>query len=219
MLELLSLLVHAVPRHAERLGEVELEQAVVAQHRERHPYPGAREPDAVVGLGRHVESLRDRGRGHRSVGALADRPDRLRVVLDGVRDLAGVAARGGHQSDTISPVRYITVSPVSRPATPSGCSRRPAPSRMAGAIWTTTCAMAPAPTPNMSAARLGLKADAPIQAPSTAGAPARSPSSASRRSRACRSCATGATIASPSVVLWSANPTTSVAPRASEPTA
>ena len=65
----------------------------------------------------------------------------------------------------------------------------------------------------------GLNADAPIQAPSTAGAPASSPSSASRRSRACRSCATGATIARPSVVLWSAKPTTSVAPSASEPTA
>ena len=36
MLERLGLLVHAVPRHAELLDEVELEQAVVAQHLERH---------------------------------------------------------------------------------------------------------------------------------------------------------------------------------------
>ena len=62
----------------------------------------------------------------------------------------------GHQSDTISPVTYITPRPVSRPATASGWSRRPAPSRMPGAICTMTWAIAPAPTPNMSAARLGL---------------------------------------------------------------
>ena len=37
MLEHLGLVVHAVPRHAERLGQVELQQPVVAQHLERHP--------------------------------------------------------------------------------------------------------------------------------------------------------------------------------------
>ena len=36
VLEHLGLLVDAVPRHAERLGQVELEQAVVADHLERH---------------------------------------------------------------------------------------------------------------------------------------------------------------------------------------
>ena len=35
VLERLGLLVHAVPRHAEVLGEVELEQAVVAQDLQR----------------------------------------------------------------------------------------------------------------------------------------------------------------------------------------
>ena len=70
----------------------------------------------------------------------------------------------------------------------------------------------------MSAARLGSKADAPIHAPRIAGAPAIRPSSASRASRGLRS-ATGATIASPSVVLWIAKPTTSAAPSASDPTA
>ena len=37
MLERLGLLVHAIPRHAEMLGQVELEQPVVAQHLERDP--------------------------------------------------------------------------------------------------------------------------------------------------------------------------------------
>ena len=37
VLERLGLLVHAVPRHAEVLGQVELEQPVVAQHLEREP--------------------------------------------------------------------------------------------------------------------------------------------------------------------------------------
>ena len=41
VLEHLGLVVHAVPGHAERLGEVELEQAVVAQHLERHRAPAA----------------------------------------------------------------------------------------------------------------------------------------------------------------------------------
>ena len=80
--------------------------------------------------------------------------------------------------------------------------------------------MAPAPTPNISAARLGLNAEAPIQAPSTAGRAGEEPEQReAAQPRAARSCATGATIASPSVVLWSAKPTTSVAPSASEPTA
>ena len=37
VLEHLGLVVDAVPRHAERLGEVELEQPVVAQDLERDP--------------------------------------------------------------------------------------------------------------------------------------------------------------------------------------
>ena len=35
VLEHLGLVVHAVPRHAERLGEVELDQPVMADHLER----------------------------------------------------------------------------------------------------------------------------------------------------------------------------------------
>ena len=42
VLEHLGLLVHAVPRHPERLGQVELEQPVVAEHLERHALARAR---------------------------------------------------------------------------------------------------------------------------------------------------------------------------------
>ena len=41
VLEHLGLVVDAVPRHAERLGQVQLQQPVVAQHLERDP-PAAR---------------------------------------------------------------------------------------------------------------------------------------------------------------------------------
>ena len=79
-----------------------------------------------------------------------------------------------------------------------------------------TCAIAPAPAPNRNAATELLNAAAPIHAPSTAGAPATSPSSARRLSDGFAS-AIGATIASPSVVLCSAKPTTRNAPSASAP--
>ena len=50
MLEHLGLVVHPIPGHAERLGQEQLEQAVVAQHLERHTLARRREPDAAVGL-------------------------------------------------------------------------------------------------------------------------------------------------------------------------
>ena len=51
VLEHLGLVVHAIPGHAERLGQVELEQAVVAQDLERHPDARAAVScDAAVGL-------------------------------------------------------------------------------------------------------------------------------------------------------------------------
>ena len=50
MLEHLGLVVDAIPRHAERLGEVELEQAVVAQHLERDALAVGGQRDALVGL-------------------------------------------------------------------------------------------------------------------------------------------------------------------------
>ena len=49
VLERLGLVVHAVPRHAEVLGEVELEQPVVAQHLERDALAGPGQLDALVG--------------------------------------------------------------------------------------------------------------------------------------------------------------------------
>jgi len=113
-------------------------------------------------------------------------------------------------------VANMSAIPASSPLTATGCSVRPSPSRNDGVSWTITCTIAPAPNPNRKAATLELNAAAPIQAPSTAGAPAISPSSANRASVG-RRCAIGATIASPSVVLWSAKPTTRNAPSASAP--
>ena len=102
----------------------------------------------------------------------------------------------------------------------SGCSSRPAPSRIGGASWTITCAIAPAPKPNRNAAMLGLerrRADPRAEHRGRAGDQPEQREPARRRAAASR--ATGATIASPSVVLWSAKPTTSEAPSASDPTA
>src|ERR687892_143681 len=217
---------------SERVGQVQLEQAVVAQHLERHALARAREPHAVVGLSggeahrlepldhgrggrrRHLEPFGDRRGGHGLRAALRERPDRLRVVLHGIGDLGP----HGHHTLTRRPVAYMTSRPARRPALTSGLSSRPSRSRTCGRIWTITWAMAPAPTPNRSAATLGWKAEAPIHAPSTAGAPASRPSRASRPSES-RARAVGATMARPSVVLWRAKPTTSAAPSASDPTA
>ncbi len=57
---------------------------------------------------------------------------------------------------------------------------RPARSRIEGASCWITCTIAPAPAPSRNAARLELKAEAPIQAPRMAGAPAIRPRTASR---------------------------------------
>src|SRR6185295_14239595 len=209
----LGLLVYAVPRHVELLGEVELEQPVVAQHLERHLLAGRGELHAAVGhvlgqaeLGELLDHPRGRSGsdvqavgevvgGDRLAGAALERVDRLRVVLDGL----GRA----HHTATSRLVANISSSPASRPAIAGGCSVRPDSLRSDGASWTITCTIAPAPNPNRKAARLALNAAAPIHAPSTAGAPAIKPSSRSRRGVGCR-LAIGATIASPSVVLCSA---------------
>ena len=106
--------------------------------------------------------------------------------------------------------------PARRPPTAAGCSVLPCSSRSDGASCTMTWTIAPAPKPKRNAAIERLNAAAPIQAPSTAGAPATSPSTASRPI-VMRSCAIGATIASPSVVLCSAKPMTRNAPSASAP--
>ena len=87
VLERLGLLVHAVPRHAELLGEVELEQPVVAQHLERDALAVGRQLHAVV---RHVldqpalgelldHRRRRRRRDAEALGEVVGR-DRLAVV-------------------------------------------------------------------------------------------------------------------------------------------
>ena len=87
--------------------------------------------------------------------------------------------------------------PASMPRTLDGWSRRPSGSRIAGASWTITRAIAPTPTPKSSAARLGSKAAAPIQAPRIAGAPAIRPRPSSRAKLGGAPSRSGATIASP----------------------
>jgi hypothetical protein len=150
VLERLGLVVHAVPRHAEVLGEVELEQAVVAQHLERDAL-------ALVGQlhargrararrGRSRRALQHRRRRRRrdaeplgervrpdglAVRAALERVDRLRVVLDASPWLA--ARR--HQTLTSRPVANISARPASSPPTATGCSggpRRRAASARAG---------------------------------------------------------------------------------------
>ena len=102
VLEHLGLVVHAVPRHAELLGEVQLEQPVVAQHLERDA-PARRRSAARRGrararrararracltiaeadAGRDAEALGERVRRDGAAAAPLERVDRLRVVLDG----------------------------------------------------------------------------------------------------------------------------------------
>ena len=69
VLEHLGLVVDAVPRHPERLGEERLDQAVMAHHLEREPLARRREAHAVVGLVPHqarlVQALQHRGHGRR----------------------------------------------------------------------------------------------------------------------------------------------------------
>ena len=57
MLEHLGLRVDAVPRHAELLGEVQLEQPVMADDLERQAEAGRRELHAAVGLVAHETHL------------------------------------------------------------------------------------------------------------------------------------------------------------------
>ena len=101
VLEHLGLVVDTVPRHVERLGEVQLEQPVVAQHLERDAHALGGQPHALVGHVRdepELVELADHSRGRRrrdietlgqSVGrhgparALTELVDRLGVVLDG----------------------------------------------------------------------------------------------------------------------------------------
>src|ERR671918_545902 len=105
------------------------------------------------------------------------------------------------------------------PPTLAGYRARPARSRIAGTSCTMTCTIAPIPTPISNAANSGLYAEAPMNAPRIAGAPAMRPRAASLASDGRGWALSGATIAKPSVVLCSAKPKTRNAPSASSPTA
>ena len=100
VLEHLGLLVDPVVGHPQGLGEVGLDQAVVADHLERDLFPGRGQDDplveGVLDQADLVEPLQHRGRGrggdaeavgelagqHRALALPRERVDRLRVVLD-----------------------------------------------------------------------------------------------------------------------------------------
>ena len=134
--------------------------------------------------GRHAEALGQRVGRDRRRRRGAERVDRLRVVLDRVR-VAPRARRAirRHQQAGGEHERHPGQQARRRRAGAAGGPRRRAGS---GASWTITWTIAPAPKPNRKAARLELNAAAPIQAPSTAGAPAISPSATSRPQRRLR---------------------------------
>ena len=169
---------------------------------------------------RHVEPLGERRGRDRRVAALRQRPDRLRVVLDGVRDLGGLGAGGGHQIDTSSPVTYMTARPVSSP--PHGERMEQAAGAVAdlGRDLHDHLGDRPGADPEheRGKARAGRRTRRSRRRGSRARRRSGRAAQGGGRARPVAR-ATGATIASPSVVLWSAKPTISAAPSASEPTA
>ena len=113
VLEDLRLVVHAVPRHVEPLGEVQLEQPVVAEHLERDALAVGGQLHAAVRLvadeaerpqlldhaggrrGSPRAAPRAFGR-HGGVAAPLERVDRLGVVLDGLAG-PGASLHSAHQ--------------------------------------------------------------------------------------------------------------------------
>ena len=99
MLEHLGLGMNAIPRHPELLSEKQLEQAVMAQHLQRHtptlvgqshtviwlvlddPYLGQLVHHARHRSGRHPKPRRKIVRGNRRAAASLKRIHRLRIVL------------------------------------------------------------------------------------------------------------------------------------------
>jgi hypothetical protein len=104
VLEDLGLVVDPVPRNPQRLSQIELEQAVVAQDLEGYPPPLLRQLDTAVGnvldqvepvqllhhggggRCRHAEPLREGIVRNGAPGLGLERVDRLCVVLDRCRD-------------------------------------------------------------------------------------------------------------------------------------
>ena len=99
VLEHLGLGMHAIPGHPELLGEEQLEQAVMAQHLQRHSPALVGQPHTVIGLmlddpdlgqlahharhrrGRHPEPRSEIVRRDRRTAASLERIHRLRIVL------------------------------------------------------------------------------------------------------------------------------------------
>ena len=141
VLEHLGLLVHAVPGHSERLGQVELEQAVVAQHLERDPLARRGQLHAVVGLAldqpHRLEPLdHRRGRRRRHLQPLRERRGRDGLVAalppatrspwrSPARRSDDVGRRTAIRRSPAGRSAYITTRPVSRPPVASGLSSRP----------------------------------------------------------------------------------------------
>ena len=114
VLEHLGLLVDAIPRHAEALDQVQLEQPVMADDLERHAQAGVGEQHPVIAAMRDqaqlaqaldhprcrrrgdAEPLGQRGRAHRLVVAHLQGVDRLGVVLDGGGAKSCGVRSGGH---------------------------------------------------------------------------------------------------------------------------
>ena len=110
VLEHLGLGVHLVPGHAEALDEEQLDEPVVSDHLERDAPAALGETDAAVALvldeaergelaqhprdrgGADLEQRRELGRRGGAVAGL-ERVDRLRVVLDRGREVAGFRRR------------------------------------------------------------------------------------------------------------------------------
>jgi hypothetical protein len=114
VLEHLSLVVDAIPGHAQALHQIQLEQPVMADHLQRDQLTGLGQGDPTVGLVSHEPELAqalDHARGGRRrdaealgervgtdgpIAAVLERVDRLAVVLDRGRTQAGFFLDFGH---------------------------------------------------------------------------------------------------------------------------
>ena len=119
VLEPVGLGVHLVERHAERVREVALEQAMVAQHLERAQPALVGQHDAAVRrpldeaeLGEPLHHRRRRrgadlhplgeSRGRRALALRTERVDRLEVVLDRARELLARIRHGQRSGYTVT---------------------------------------------------------------------------------------------------------------------
>jgi hypothetical protein len=102
VLEHFGLVVDTIPRHSELLCQEQLEQAVVAEHLERHPPAPGGQPHPAVGLvleqaevGQLAHHRGDRSRGHpKPFGELGRRNGAAFAGLQGVHGLGVILHRG-----------------------------------------------------------------------------------------------------------------------------